>query len=430
MHQRSDTFYGWRVVGAAFVLAAFGLGVGFHGPAVYLHAVHDRRGWSLALVSMAVTVHFLVGAMVVAHLPALHRRFGVAAVTKAGAVLLALGVYGWSIAAVPWQLFAATLLSGAGWITMGVAAINAIVAPWFVRERPAALAVAYNGGNIGGVIFSPLWAAAIGLIGFPSAAAAIGLAMIATMWVLADRVFSRTPEQMGLIADGGMPGMPTPSITSPAARALPGWSLWANRKFMTLAGGMALGLFAQIGLTVHLYSLLVPALGPSYAGLAMGWVTLMAIAGRSLIGWTMPATIDRRLLASVSYLVQVMGCIAFVAADGTGVPLLLLGVTLFGIGFGNGTWLPPLIAQSEFVGDEVPRVVALIVAISQASYAFAPLVFGTIREFTAQATNIESGAAPALFATAAIIQGLAICAFLAGRRDPDSRNSVAGPAGT
>jgi hypothetical protein len=183
---------------------------------------------------------------------------------------------------------------------------------------------------------------------------------------------------------------------------------------------MALGLFAQIGLTVHLYSLLVPALGPSYAGLAMGWITLMAIAGRSLIGWTMPATIDRRLLASVSYLVQVMGCIAFVAADGTGVPLLLLGVTLFGIGFGNGTWLPPLIAQTEFVGDDV---------ISQASYAFAPLVFGTIRELTTQAANVESGAAPALFATAAIIQGLAICAFLAGRRMPHPRDFVAGAKG-
>ena len=33
-------------------------------------------------------------------------------------------------------------------------------------------------GNIGGVIFSPLWAAAIGLIGFPSAAAAIACAPI------------------------------------------------------------------------------------------------------------------------------------------------------------------------------------------------------------------------------------------------------------
>src|SRR5258708_38812970 len=105
MHQRSDTFYGWRVVGAAFVLAAFGLGVGFHGPAVYLHAVHDRRGWSLALGSTAVTVHFLVGAMVVAHLPALHRRFGVAAVTKAGAGLLAPAGLWWSIGAGPWPIF-------------------------------------------------------------------------------------------------------------------------------------------------------------------------------------------------------------------------------------------------------------------------------------------------------------------------------------
>ena len=33
--------------------------------------------------------------------------------------------------------------------------LNAIVSPWFVRKRPAALGLAYNGGSIGGVIFSP-----------------------------------------------------------------------------------------------------------------------------------------------------------------------------------------------------------------------------------------------------------------------------------
>src|SRR5471030_2488776 len=82
---RNDRFYGWRVVSATFVLAVFGLGTGFHGPAVYLHAVHERTGWPLALISTAVTLHFLVGAAVVANLPALHRRFGIPAVTKAGA---------------------------------------------------------------------------------------------------------------------------------------------------------------------------------------------------------------------------------------------------------------------------------------------------------------------------------------------------------
>jgi hypothetical protein len=43
----------------------------------------------------------------------------------------------------------------------------------YPSARPAALAMAYNGGNIGGVIFSPLWAAAISVIGFPAAAAGI-----------------------------------------------------------------------------------------------------------------------------------------------------------------------------------------------------------------------------------------------------------------
>jgi uncharacterized membrane protein len=417
MHQRlNGPYYGWRVVAAAFALAMFGMGMGFHGPAIYLHAVGERTGWPLPLISTVVTVHFLVGAAVVANLPALYRRFGIPTTTKAGAISLAVGVFGWAIAASPWQLFIAALLSGAGWVTMGVAAINAIVSPWFIRTRPAALAWAYNGGNLGGVVFSPLWAASIAGIGFPAAAAVIGLVMAVTMWGLADLVFARTPQGMGLIADGDQPGAPAAPVTSPAARPRPGSSLWRDHQFLTLAGGMALGLFAQIGLIVHLFSLLVPALGASWAGLAMGLVTAMAIAGRALLSRTMPAGIDRRLLASASYAVQIAGCIAFAIADGTSVPLLLLGVVLFGIGFGNGTWLPPLIAQVEFTSEDVPRVVALIVAISQATYAFAPVVFGMIREFSQTAAGAESGAAPSLFAVAAIVQGLAICAFLAGRR--------------
>jgi hypothetical protein len=114
----TGTFYGWRVVAAAFVLAVFGWGLGFYGPPIYLHAVQEARGWSLALVSAAVTLHFLVGAIVVANLPRLYTRFGVPGITKAGAVSLAAGVAGWAAAQEPWQLLAATLLSGAGWIAM------------------------------------------------------------------------------------------------------------------------------------------------------------------------------------------------------------------------------------------------------------------------------------------------------------------------
>jgi hypothetical protein len=63
----TGAFYGWRVVGAAFIVAIFGWGLDLYGPPVYLHAVRELRGWSLALVSVAVTAHFLIGAIVVAN---------------------------------------------------------------------------------------------------------------------------------------------------------------------------------------------------------------------------------------------------------------------------------------------------------------------------------------------------------------------------
>jgi Major Facilitator Superfamily len=413
--RRTETFYGWRVVTAAFVLAACGWGMGFYGPPIFLHAVHAARGWPLALVSTAVTVHFLVGAATVANLPALYRRFGLPAVTRAGALSLAAGVLGWAAATSPWQLFAATILSGAGWVALGAAAVNAIVSPWFVRNRAAALAMAYNGASIGGVVFSPLWVTAIGLVGFAPAAAAFGAVMVLAMWILAGLVFARTPRQMGLAPDGDGAGAAAVSIVAPTAKPLPHAALWRDARFLTLALGMALGLFVQVGLIAHLYSLLVPALGADAAGFAMGGATAAAIGGRTLVGWCMPVGADRRLVACASYVVQIAGSIAFIAAAGTNVPLLLLGVLLFGAGIGNATSLPPLIAQVEFVPDDVPRVVSLIVAGAQAAYAFAPAAFGIIREFAPSAGG-DTGDAPLVFAAAALGQLLAIAAFVAGRR--------------
>ncbi len=394
----------------------FGWGLGFYGPPIYLQAVRAERGWPLALVSTAVTVHFLVGAVMVANLPAIYRRFGLAPVTRIGALLLAIGVIGWAIATSPWQLFLATIFSGAGWAATGAAAINGIVSPWFVRARPAALSMAYNGASIGGVVFSPLWVAAIGLAGFPLAAVVIGVVVVLTIYVLAGLVFSRTPGEMGLAPDGDTTPAPAVTVAAGAAKPPPRAALWRDVRFVTLAAGMALGLFAQIGLIAHLFSLLVPALGPQWAGLAMGGATAAAIGGRTIVGWLMPAGADRRLVACANYGVQVVGSIAFIAAAGTNVPLLLIGVLLFGIGIGNATSLPPLIAQAEFEGHDVARVVSLVVATGQAAYAFAPAAFGLIRELSSHGMDAGAGAATSFFAAAALVQLLAIGAFLAGRR--------------
>ncbi|MDH3658626.1 MAG: MFS transporter [Alphaproteobacteria bacterium] len=413
--RKSEAFFGWAVVPAAFVLAMFGWGVGFYGPPIYLHSVIERTGWPLLLVSSAVTLHFLFGALIVVNLPAFYRRFGVASVTIAGAVLLAIGIFGWSIAASPWQLFVAALLSGAGWVAMGAAAINAIISPWFVRQRPAALSTAYNGASVGGIVMSPLWVALIAALGFAMASVLVGIAMVIAVCVLSLLFFAKTPESMGQQPDGAAAATVEQAHASGSIRSVDGSTLWRDPSFLTLAAGMALGLFAQIGLIAHLFSILVPVLGQQAAGFAMGLATACAIGGRMIVGFLMPEHADRRLVASLSYGVQVIGSVVFLMANGNPA-MMLLGVALFGSGIGNATSLPPLIAQVEFRKDDVKRVVPLIVAIGQATYAFAPAAFGLIRVVDPAFLGFGQNHTALFFIVAAAAQLLAIGCFLAGRK--------------
>jgi hypothetical protein len=300
---------------------------------------------------------------------------------------------------------------------MGGAAINAMVSPWFIRRRPAALSMAYNGASVGGVVLSPLWVALIAWIGFAPAAAAVGAVMLCAVWLLAGRILGARPEAMGLLPDGEPPG-PVPSA-APAERApLPqgAAALWRDRRFATLAVGSAIALFAQIGLIAHLVSLLAPALGSPGAGAAAGLATACAILGRSALGWLLRPGVDRRLAAAGSLAVQIAGSLALLAAGGAEVPLLLLGVALFGLGLGNATSLPPLIAQAEMRMADTARAVALITAIGQASYAFAPAAFGALRDLAPPGPGMPAGAAPALFWAAAALQLLAVAVLLRGRR--------------
>jgi MFS family permease len=248
----------------------------------------------------------------------------------------------------------------------------------------------------------------------------MGLVMVVTIWVLADLYYAKTPETMGLQADGGTAGTVAASVTSPSAVVLNGRELWRDWRFRTLALGMALGLFAQVGLLAHLFSLLVPALGAGYAGLAAGLATASAIVGRTLFGWLMPVGADRRLFACASYGVQIAGVVAFLLAGGASLPLLLVGVVLFGFGIGNATSLPPLIAQVEFAKEDAARVVPAIVATAQATYAFAPAFFGIVRELAPLWAWPET-AAPLVFLLVIAIKAIAIAALLAGRRARLSR---------
>ena len=144
-------------------------------------------------------------------------------------------------------------------------------------------------------------------------------------------------------------------------------------------------------------------------------MTACAIAGRTGMGWLLPPGADRRRALALNCCLQLCGSLVLLAAGGTSMPLLLLGVVLFGLGLGNATSLPPLIVHQDFAPADTARAVALVTACSQACYAFAPAAFGLLRDLGATAVpNLGSGT-PLLFVTAALVQLAAAGTAVLGR---------------
>jgi len=150
---------------------------------------------------------------------------------------------------------------------------------------------------------------------------------------------------------------------------------------------------------------LEPDFGAATAALAVSLVTLCAVLGRSTLGWLLGEH-DRRVAAAANLLMQMAGSLLLAFGDGM-VPLAA-GCVLFGLGVGNLTSLPPLIAQREFRPADVGTVVALVIAINQAIFAFAPAILGTLRDYT--------GNYVVAFLIAAAAQAVAAAIIVYGRR--------------
>ena len=366
-------FFGWSVAWAAFTLAVLAWGIGFYGPSVFLQTLHTSRGWSISEISAAITFHFLLSALLIAYLPEIHRRFGIAGTTLRGAFLMAIGLVGWSGAWEPWQLFLAAVPSAAGWATTSGAALNAIVARWFERDRPKAMSLAFNGASVGGVLFVPLWVFLIDRLGFQTAALSVSIVAVGIIGWLSAKYFKLSPTSLGLAIDGAG------ARTAIAKPRLSRSEIVRMPRFLTLSAAFALGLFAQIGLLSHLIVRLIPDVGATSAGLLLSLATVCAVIGRTLAGWWI-GDHDRWIAAAINFAVQIIGVLLLIF--GNGWVLLTLGCVVFGLGIGNLTSLPPLIAQKEFNREDVVAVVALIVAINQAVFAFAPAIVGAFRDAT------------------------------------------------
>jgi len=373
-------YHGWLVVGGAFLVAMYGFGLGFYGPGIYLVALKALHGWSVAELSSAITAYYILGAALLFFcVGPLFDRQGPRSVVTMGTVAMACGVVALTLVTRQWQVYAALTVTSVGWATMSGAAINIIVAPWFDRRRGLALSWSLNGASAGGVLIVPLLTFLITWFGFAIALDAVGALMLTILIPVAAIVLRpRCPDEHDRADSASASDKPlSPGIRSPAEA--PRFRLAAvlcSSRFITISVPFALGLTAQVGFLTHQIAFLSPTIGTVRAGWAVSLTTSAAVLGRIGTGFVVDR-FERRAVACINFIVQVLAM--GILAASTTPAMLYLGCGLFGLGVGNATSLPGLIVQHEFPPQHFSRVVSLVVAINQFSFAFGPSLLGQLQ---------------------------------------------------
>ena len=385
---RSAVFYGWYIVAVCFLIALFSWGLGFYGPGIYLIELQTSHGWSTSLISSAVTAYYLVGATLTVFIGDAFARLGPRRVVLLGVAALGMGVVGLTVITQPWQAYAAFLLMAVGWAAMSGAAINTIIAPWFERKRGLAISLALNGASCGGVVMVPFLLfliARYGLqYGLAIAVGAMGSILVPSVLI----VLRRHPDALGLRPDGE-PAMARSHLErscngEPQASAWRRTALLRTGHFWTIAIPFAFGLTAQVGFLTHQIAYLEPFLGHRGAGWAVSLTTGAAVIGRVLTGLVIDH-LNRRRVSAVNFLCQAIAVSAMIRWP---TPMFLYGAcVVFGLGVGNLISLPGLLVQDEFPKEVFGKVISLIVALNQFTFAFGPGLLGLLRDTTGSYTT-------------------------------------------
>jgi len=389
---------GWAVVAACGLIAACSWGLGFYGLGVYLEALHRLHGWPTSLISAAITLYYLVGALGLLVVGGILERRGPAVIMAAGSVTMGAAVLALGWLRAPWQLFAVLAVMGTGWACLSLTAITSAILPWFPERSAPAVTLALTGASVGGMLFVPGLVAIGQARGFTALTASGAALMLLIALPLAGLVVRRP----GTAAAG--PGPPISHDDAAAGRPWTRRQVLRTASFWTVSLAFGLALVAQVGFIVHQLAFLQPALGRLQAALAVSATTVSALLGRVIAG-TLGDRIDRRRLSAAIFATQAVALA--VMARSTSPPTLFVSSMVFGLNVGNLITLPPLITHAEFGRRSFATVFGMTSAAIQIGVAAGPGLVGVLRDAT--------GGYPPAIGVLAAFDVLAVISILWGR---------------
>ena len=356
----SSLFYGWRIVGVAFLCHFIATGFVFYCYGVFFRPLQELFGWSRLTVGGGLTVISLMSAVYAPLVARIMDRQGIRRTMILGACVLSLGFASLHfIRSLRQYYLVLGILVAFGAGCMGALPSNTVVAHWFERRRGKALGIATMGLSLSGLVLVPSITALVHRVGLRDTylvlAAAILLVVIPPVaLVIVDR-----PEDLGLAPDGekripeeeaDVPLM-VPASTENAYLARPDYlrsttSPLRERAFWLLVSSFALVHMALGAILIHMIPHFTDVgLSPSRSALALSIAAGTGVGGKLVFGY-LTDHIRKKTAVLLSYVTQIAGTLLLLGAHTP--PAVYAFAALFGFGMGGAVPLQASVTAEIF----------------------------------------------------------------------------------
>jgi MFS family permease len=400
--EADQTFYGWYIVGACFVICFFVFGISVNTFTVYVKPLEAEFGWSRKLISAAISIGALSMAFSAPFIGRLIDRLGarrimlLGATTVGGASILLSQMH-----SLPFY-YAVFVVSGVGQAAATVIPISLVVSNWFTAKRGLAMGIVMSGTGLGAMVMVPVTTWIVARWGWRTSTLVMGLIIIGVA-VPANLLFIRTkPSEMGLSADGtavgdqpGGAGVPIGLTVGAAARTR---SFWMIAAIMFIFGHVGLG----IG--VHMMAYLSEVgYSEATASMIIAVISAMTVGGKVGMGFL----VDRwglRWAVVLTCVLVATGIILLMSAQPLSVALVFAAIYGFAIG-APLVFNPTLTAQ--YLGlAHFGAIFGILNLVGTIGAALGPVVSGAIYD-------TSKSYVPAYIFFLALIAIAALCGFAA-----------------
>lgn len=392
----SETFHGWRMVGAGFTVlfVVYGLQFSF---GTFVDDIVEDTGWSETRLQLIYGLYILAYSIMSAVSGVLTDRLGPRRVVGVGGAVLASGYLIWAIAPNIWivliglGLIAPIGMSGS-WVPC-----NATVVRWFVERRGTAVALTTVGGSLANIAVPPLAAALIAAFGWRVALGTLasvgGLVMVGVAQLL-----RRDPESVGQVPDGRVPVVNAAGETAPIERSLTAAEAFRTRAYWLIFATYSLSFVVVFVPFAHLNQYAADlGIAPVTAATVVSSIGIGGIVGRLVAGPLSDRT-GRRTVVAVAFALEAAAFVGLAIAGG--LAMLYPAAALFGFSYGASVAVFPPLVGDYFGRAHAGAIVGRLFATAGSFAAVGPVV--------AQLVLDQSGSYRTTFMLAALTNLLAV----------------------